>query len=175
MTDSIDTLATVKVYPQGSSRYGETACVAGLRSDTEMPQWVRLFPVVYRGLQWDWHRTLRRIELWIPLAILAVVVILCGGAHAPPAFFQMNLQIIVILILAVALRSRAVNVKRRRSLGKLFVALTTVYLAWGEYESFHALIQGALTDVGLTSAVIAAGLAALFVAAMSGSKSLDDT
>jgi hypothetical protein len=53
MTDSIDMLVTVKAYPQVSSRYGETVCVAGVRTDTETPRWVRLYPVVYRDLQWD--------------------------------------------------------------------------------------------------------------------------
>lgn len=53
MTVSIDMLVTVKAYPQLSARHGETVCVAGIRTDTEAPEWVRLYPVVYRDLHWD--------------------------------------------------------------------------------------------------------------------------
>jgi hypothetical protein len=31
-------------------KYGESVCVAGVRLDTETPQWVRLFPVAFRDL-----------------------------------------------------------------------------------------------------------------------------
>src|SRR5674476_187762 len=53
MTVSIGMLVTVKAYPQLSARHGETVCVAGIRTDTEAPEWVRLYPVVYRDLHWD--------------------------------------------------------------------------------------------------------------------------
>ena len=46
-------LVTVKAYPQLSARYGETICVAGVRTDTPGPAWVRLYPVVYRDLHYD--------------------------------------------------------------------------------------------------------------------------
>jgi hypothetical protein len=43
-------LVTVKAYPQPSRTYGETVCVAGVRADTSIPEWVRLYPVAYRDL-----------------------------------------------------------------------------------------------------------------------------
>jgi hypothetical protein len=47
--ESMRLLVTVKAYPQPSKRYGETVCVAGVRIDTDIPSWVRLYPVAYRG------------------------------------------------------------------------------------------------------------------------------
>ena len=43
-------LVTVKAYPQPSRTYGETVCVAGVRTDTDTPVWIRLYPVAYREL-----------------------------------------------------------------------------------------------------------------------------
>lgn len=43
-------LPTVKAYPAMSSKYGESVCVAGIRLDSEVPEWVRLFPVRFRAL-----------------------------------------------------------------------------------------------------------------------------
>jgi hypothetical protein len=53
MTQTIEMVVTVKAYPSISTRYGETVCVAGVRTDTPAPMWVRLYPVVYRDLQFD--------------------------------------------------------------------------------------------------------------------------
>ncbi len=53
MSQTIDMVVTVKAYPQLSARYGETVCVAGVRTDTPGPAWVRLYPVVYRDLHYD--------------------------------------------------------------------------------------------------------------------------
>jgi hypothetical protein len=41
---------TVKAYPNPSSGYTETVCVAGLRIDVEPYEWVRLYPVRFRML-----------------------------------------------------------------------------------------------------------------------------
>jgi hypothetical protein len=46
-------LVTVKAYPAASVKYGEAVCVAGIRTDTEVPEWVRLYPVEYRDLPID--------------------------------------------------------------------------------------------------------------------------
>jgi hypothetical protein len=43
-------LVTVKAYPGLSTRRGETVCVAGVRVDTDAPEWVRLYPVAFRDL-----------------------------------------------------------------------------------------------------------------------------
>lgn len=43
-------LVTVKAYPQPSRTYGETVCVAGVRTDSGIPSWIRLYPVAYREL-----------------------------------------------------------------------------------------------------------------------------
>lgn len=48
----ISLFVTVKGYPAVSTTYGEAVCVAGIRTDTERPEWARLFPVQYRELGW---------------------------------------------------------------------------------------------------------------------------
>ena len=50
MGTRISLLVTVKAYPAISQKYGETVCVAGVRTDTSTPQWVRLFPVAFRDI-----------------------------------------------------------------------------------------------------------------------------
>jgi hypothetical protein len=47
---TIDVLVLVKAYPQPSTKYTESVCVAGLRVDTQEPVWVRLYPVQFRQL-----------------------------------------------------------------------------------------------------------------------------
>lgn len=47
---TIDVLVLVKAYPQPSTKYTESVCVAGLRLDTPEPEWVRLYPVQFRQL-----------------------------------------------------------------------------------------------------------------------------
>jgi len=49
-TNQIEVLITVKAYPQPSKCYGESVCVAGVRLDTRMPSWCRLYPVDFRRL-----------------------------------------------------------------------------------------------------------------------------
>jgi hypothetical protein len=48
--DVLSLLVTVKAYPNISRRRGEVVCVAGIRTDTEQPAWVRLWPVPFRDL-----------------------------------------------------------------------------------------------------------------------------
>ncbi|MER5871806.1 hypothetical protein [Streptomyces sp. NPDC002044] len=43
-------MITVKTYPELSTKYRETSCVAGIRLDQGEPQHVRLFPVPFRLL-----------------------------------------------------------------------------------------------------------------------------
>ncbi|WBB79745.1 hypothetical protein O7606_27060 [Micromonospora sp. WMMD882] len=43
-------LITVKAAPNPSEKYGETVCVAGLRTDVLKPTWVRLYPINFRHL-----------------------------------------------------------------------------------------------------------------------------
>ncbi|MEV0301344.1 hypothetical protein [Streptomyces prasinus] len=43
-------MITVKTYPELSTKYHETSCVAGIRLDQGAPQHVRLFPVPFRLL-----------------------------------------------------------------------------------------------------------------------------
>lgn len=50
VTDRISLLITVKAYPAISQQYGEVVCVAGVRTDTPTPEWVRLYPVAFRDL-----------------------------------------------------------------------------------------------------------------------------
>lgn len=44
-------MITVKTYPELSTRYHETSCVAGIRLDHGPPEHVRLFPVPFRLLK----------------------------------------------------------------------------------------------------------------------------
>jgi hypothetical protein len=48
--ETIRLIVTVKAYPAASVKYGEAVCVAGIRTDTESPEWVRLYPVEFREL-----------------------------------------------------------------------------------------------------------------------------
>jgi hypothetical protein len=50
LEEQMRVLVTVKAYPQPSRTYGETVCVAGVRTDTGPPSWIRLYPVAYREL-----------------------------------------------------------------------------------------------------------------------------
>lgn len=43
-------LITVKTYPNPSTKYDETVCVAGVRLDRGVPQWIRLYPVRFRNI-----------------------------------------------------------------------------------------------------------------------------
>jgi hypothetical protein len=53
MTQTVRLVVTVKAYPTASVKYGETVCDAGIRTDTERPEWVRLYPVEFRDLPFD--------------------------------------------------------------------------------------------------------------------------
>jgi hypothetical protein len=50
VSERISLLVTVKAYPAISQKYGEVVCVAGIRTDTTVPTWVRLFPVPFRDI-----------------------------------------------------------------------------------------------------------------------------
>lgn len=45
----VELMVTVKGYPV-VGKHGEQVCVAGVRTDTQSPEWVRLFPVPFRDL-----------------------------------------------------------------------------------------------------------------------------
>ncbi|MDQ0663379.1 hypothetical protein QFZ35_001877 [Arthrobacter ulcerisalmonis] len=47
---TIEMVITVKAYPAISNKYGESVCVAGVRTDTSKQELVRLFPVGFRDL-----------------------------------------------------------------------------------------------------------------------------
>lgn len=44
-------LVTVKAQPALSTRHGEVICVAGVRLDRKVTEWIRLFPVGFRDLE----------------------------------------------------------------------------------------------------------------------------
>ncbi|MBP2414266.1 hypothetical protein JOF48_003065 [Arthrobacter stackebrandtii] len=48
---TIEMVVTVKAYPAISNKYGESVCVAGVRTDTQKNELVRLFPVGFRDLE----------------------------------------------------------------------------------------------------------------------------
>ena len=43
-------LITVKASPEPSTSYGDTVCVAGIRLDSPLHEWIRLYPVPFRYL-----------------------------------------------------------------------------------------------------------------------------
>lgn len=51
LEQTVEVLVLVKAYPQPSTKYTESVCVAGLRLDTDTPTWVRLYPVQFRLLR----------------------------------------------------------------------------------------------------------------------------
>lgn len=57
----------MKASPAISQKYGEAVCVAGIRTDTEKPEWVRLFPVTFRDLQFS-----KRFKKYQHIALEAV-------------------------------------------------------------------------------------------------------
>jgi hypothetical protein len=50
LEETIDVLVLVKAYPQPSTKYTESVCVAGLRLDTSTSEWIRLYPLQFRLL-----------------------------------------------------------------------------------------------------------------------------
>jgi hypothetical protein len=50
---NLQLLITVKAAPNPSEKYGETVCVAGIRTDLTNPGWVRLYPINHRDLASD--------------------------------------------------------------------------------------------------------------------------
>ena len=61
LTETITVLVTVKAYPALSQKHGEAVCVAGVRADSPTPEWVRLFPVPFRDL--DYQRRFKKYQL----------------------------------------------------------------------------------------------------------------
>lgn len=57
----IELLITVKAAPNPSEKYGETVCVAGLRTDLLKPTWVRLYPINFRHL--DSNEAFRKYDV----------------------------------------------------------------------------------------------------------------
>lgn len=53
MAEIAKVLVTVKTYPSPSDKYGETVCVAGARLDGDGPQWVRLYPMKFRLVDYE--------------------------------------------------------------------------------------------------------------------------
>jgi hypothetical protein len=53
MQSDISLLVVVKAYPNPSVKYFESSCVAGIRTDLDAPEWVRLYPVPFRLLESD--------------------------------------------------------------------------------------------------------------------------
>lgn len=53
MTEMATVIVTVKTYPNPSDKYGETVCVAGVRLDRGRPEWIRLYPMKFRLVDYD--------------------------------------------------------------------------------------------------------------------------
>lgn len=77
MAERIRLLVTVKAYPAASVKYGEAVCVAGVRTDTPDPRWVRLYPVGFRDMPID-----KRFEKYEEISL---VVSLSGDSRPESA------------------------------------------------------------------------------------------
>jgi len=49
-SETIRALVLVKAAPVLTSQLEETMCVAGIRLDTDRPEWIRIHPVPFRDL-----------------------------------------------------------------------------------------------------------------------------
>ena len=59
----LDLLVVVKAYPT-ATEFGEAVCVAAIDTTTEVPEWVRLFPIEFRDLPWEQRfKKYQRIKL----------------------------------------------------------------------------------------------------------------
>jgi hypothetical protein len=76
-------IVTVKAYPTVTQSEGETVCVAGVRTDTQAPEWVRLWPVGFRELP-----DAERFAKWQEVEIDAAP----SAADARPESHRPNLQ-----------------------------------------------------------------------------------
>lgn len=74
--DVATVLVTVKTYPSPSDRYGETVCVAGVRLDRNVPEWIRLYPMKFRLV--DYEQQFRKYE------IIEIPVTAHGGSDPRP-------------------------------------------------------------------------------------------
>lgn len=61
-------LITVKTYPTPSQHHIETVCVAGVRLDTPRPEWLRLYPIPYRALDFNSVQFKKYQVIKVPIA-----------------------------------------------------------------------------------------------------------
>jgi hypothetical protein len=69
-------LVTVKTYPSPSDKYGETVCVAGVRLDHGHLEWIRLYPMRFRLV--DYEQQFAKYE------VIEVPVVSPGGRDPRP-------------------------------------------------------------------------------------------
>jgi hypothetical protein len=69
-------LVTVKTYPSPSDKYGETVCVAGVRLDRGHLEWIRLYPMRFRLV--DYEQQFTKYE------VIEVPVVSPGGRDPRP-------------------------------------------------------------------------------------------
>jgi hypothetical protein len=121
----------------------------------------------YSGAQWQLG--LSRVRLYVPMIVFLIVYFAINKTLAGTSFFQVSSQVIVVLILALAVQQRALDLKvLRKGYEMGAVAVTIFLLTVGEYWSLRSLIDGGARPIGTTSAAIAAGLAGVLVGALAG-------
>ena len=79
-TETKRVLVTVKAYPNPSTKYVETVCVAGIDLDTD--KWIRLYPIPFRDLNLD-----RRFKKY---AVIRVEVTKSGRDKRPESYKVVN-------------------------------------------------------------------------------------
>lgn len=107
-------MITVKTYPSPSDRYGETVCVAGVRLDREPPEWVRLYPMKFRLV--DYEQQFKKYE------IVEIPVAPQGTSDPRPESMRPDQSILKPLRQVDTKRNWA---ERRQLLGDLVGATTT--------------------------------------------------
>jgi len=81
--DVATVLVTVKAYPAIGKKSGEAVCVAGVRLDRDVPEWIRLFPVGFRDLPRDKQFAKYQVVKLKVLPTSSSLSALLGGLSAP--------------------------------------------------------------------------------------------
>ncbi|MFT3873667.1 MAG: hypothetical protein QM714_13665 [Nocardioides sp.] len=122
-------MVTVKAYPQLSKKSGEVVCVAGVRLDTEGPEWIRLYPVAYRDL--DEYQKFKKYDI-------IDVEIRRGNDARPESFIPAPGSISVVRSIDSGSDQRWTE--RRRQLGSLVAETTMCRLLRQNEKSGRAVV-----------------------------------
>jgi len=153
-TERIEMVVTVKAYPSISKKYGETVCVAGVRTDLSVPEWVRLFPVAFRDMHFaDRFKKYQRLTLDVtdasdprPESVKPILdSIVPGDVIKPRAKWRDRSAIIEPLMLDSMCQLRELQRVDGRSLG-VFRPAEVLDFAWEQVANDWDDHQQAIAD-----------------------------